>query len=90
MHSVLQFLMGKQWDWWVNQSGIILEIIGAGVLVVAAFRSRTAIKELKDVWKPSLPEVLRDTIANQALTELKGFVLLTAGLLLQMLSGFRP
>jgi hypothetical protein len=59
----------------------------AEILVVAAFKSRNKIKDIPDTWDDELTVKLRDTIASQAITALKGFVLLAAGLVFQMVGG---
>jgi hypothetical protein len=74
--------------WWLNQIGILLEVVGALTVVGAAFRTRTKIKDLQDSWGGELPVRLRDVIANQAYTELGGFGLLAIGLLMQFAGGF--
>ncbi|MBI4915938.1 MAG: hypothetical protein HY825_08820 [Acidobacteria bacterium] len=87
MDTALRFLSARSCYWWMNELGIILEIVGAALLVVAAFKSRNAIKDLGDTWDANLTEELRDMIASQAITELRGFVLLAFGLILQMVGG---
>ncbi|MGD9842134.1 MAG: hypothetical protein AB7U99_04410 [Steroidobacteraceae bacterium] len=67
----------------------MLEILGAALLVVSALRSRAKIKHIRDTYETDLAEKLRDTIANQAITELWGFALLFIGLMMQMIGGFR-
>lgn len=79
----------RSWLWWVNEVGILLEIVGAMIIVVAAFRSRTRIKDIEDTWNAELAVKLRDIIASQAFTKLKGFGLLALGLLGQMIGGFQ-
>jgi hypothetical protein len=74
--------------WWINQTGIVLEVIGAIVIVAAAFKTKHEIKNIPDVWEPSLSEILRDVIARQAHTELAGFSLLGIGLIMQFIGGF--
>ena len=78
----------RSWFWWVNEIGIVLEIVGATIIVVAAFRSRARIKDTEDTWNADLSVKLRDIIASQAFTELKGFGLLALGLVGQMIGGF--
>lgn len=82
------WLCQRSWLWWVNEIGILLEIIGAAIIVVAAFKSRAATKGVQDTWDADLVTKLRDIIAAQALTELKGFVLFALGLFGQMVGGF--
>lgn len=74
--------------WWINEAGIVLEIVGATLIVIAAFRTRKQIKDIGDTWDSDLTERLRDVISNQAFTELKGFGLLAVGLIFQMIGGF--
>lgn len=74
--------------WYVNQAGIVLEVIGALIIVVSAFQARKEIKGIKDTWDAGLPEKLRDLLASQAFTELKGFGLLAIGLIMQFAGGF--
>ncbi|AEJ01870.1 hypothetical protein Nit79A3_2081 [Nitrosomonas sp. Is79A3] len=74
--------------WCINQTGIILEIIGALLIVLSAFKTRNKIKDIPDSWEADLAERLRDVISNQAFTELKGFGLLAIGLVMQFIGGF--
>lgn len=74
--------------WWCNQIGIIFEIFGAGLMVYSAFTSRASIRHIQDTWDGELSTKLRDIIASQAITELKGFALLAVGLLLQFVGNF--
>ena len=69
----------------LNETGIILEILGAGLMVCSAFRTRRLIHQIEDTWDAELSTKLRDVIANQAWTELFGFGLLASGLILQLL-----
>jgi len=86
--SGVELFSGRGLVWWINEAGIFLEIVGAILIVFAAFRTRKHIKDIGDIWKPSLAEQLRDVISNQAFTELKGFGLLAVGLICQMIGGF--
>ena len=88
MEAMLRFLSERNCLWWVNEIGILLEVSGAILVVWAAFRSRKQIKDIPDSWDAELPSKLRDIIAGQAFTELKGFGLLAIGLLCQMVGGF--
>lgn len=74
--------------WYINQAGILLEVIGALLIVVSAFRTRNKIKDVSDTWDAELATKLRDIISNQAFTELKGFGLLAFGLVMQFIGGF--
>lgn len=82
------FLASRSLLWWVNQVGIALEIIGAMLIVIAAFQARGRIKNIADAWDTALAEKLRDVISDQAYTELRGFSLLAVGLVCQMIGGF--
>lgn len=73
--------------WWINQTGIALEIIGAMLIVIAAFQTRGRIKDIVDTWNAELPKKLRDVISAQAYTELRGFSLFAVGLVCQMIVG---
>ncbi|MXS83612.1 hypothetical protein [Nitrosomonas oligotropha] len=74
--------------WYVNQTGIIFEIIGAVIIVISAFRTRKKIKDVPDSWEANLTEKLRNIISNQAFTELWGFGFLAIGLVMQFIGGF--
>lgn len=54
----------RSWLWWVNEVGILLKIVGATIIVVAAFRSRTRIKDIEDTRNAELAVKLRDIIAS--------------------------
>lgn len=45
MDAALKFLSEKSFYWWINEAGIVLEIFGAALLVIAAFKSWNEIKE---------------------------------------------
>lgn len=87
--QISSLFCNRSWLWWVNELGIILEIVGATVIVISAFRSRAQIKDIQDGWDSDLATKLRDVIASQAMTELKGFCIFTLGLLGQMIGGFQ-
>jgi hypothetical protein len=74
-------------DWWLNETGILLQLIGSIFLVVAGFRTRTALKDIPDSWDANLTEKLRDALAEQAFTGLYGFIFMGAGLLSQLIAG---
>ena len=86
--SGIELFIGRSLIWWINEADIFLEIVGATLIVFAAFRTSKQVKDIGDIWKPSLAEQLRDVISNQAFRELKGFALLTMGLICQMIGGF--
>ncbi len=74
--------------WYINQAGIILEIVGALLIVLSAFKTRNQIKDIPDSYEADLTVRVRDIISNQAFTELKGFGLLAIGLVMQFIGGF--
>ncbi len=83
-----EWLSQQSCFWWMNAIGILLEIVGAFVIVFSAFRTRARIKDIPDSWDADLAVKLRDIISAQAITELTGFGLLALGLLGQLLAGF--
>ncbi|HUW26733.1 MAG TPA: hypothetical protein VMW07_09450 [Gallionella sp.] len=86
--AVTVWLSERSCFWWINEIGILLEIVGALTVVLAAFRSRAEIKGIPDSWDAELATKLRNIIAAQAFTELTGFGLLTLGLFAQLIGGF--
>lgn len=83
-------IYGKSIFWWINQGGIFLEIVGAALIVIAAYANREKIKDVSSGFDSGLPAKLRDIIAGQAVFELRGFGLLALGLVLQFVGGFGP
>ncbi len=75
--------------WFIAQLGLLLEVTGALYIVVASLRARSRVQRLFSGWQgmAEIPKVL-ETIQNQAKTEIVGFLILAAGLLLQFLGGF--
>ena len=73
----------------VGQFGILLEFVGALIIVVAAFRNRKKVENLNSTWEgiEYLDEV-REAIQGQAITEFRAFFLLGIGLALQFIGGF--
>lgn len=71
--------------WYISEVGIFIEIVGAVIIVASAFKSRNAIKDIQNTYDADLPVILRDIVATQAFTELKGFGLLAFGLVMQMI-----
>ena len=80
----------------IGQIGIFLELIGASILVVTAFRSKRKAEEIQatnetnatweDLARASF--IIKKTIVEQAKIELWGFVFLGLGLTLQFVSGW--
>jgi len=76
--------------WLVGQSGIVLEVIGAGTLVVSAYTSSKKIQTHKtdlDHIQYAVDELIKDT-KNQFRTQAIGFLLLVIGLAMQFIGGF--
>ena len=73
----------------INQFGILLEFCGALIIVMAAFRNKKKIANLNCTWEGigHLDEV-RKAIQGQAITEFRGFLLLSMGLAFQFIGGF--
>lgn len=75
--------------WWVGQTGIIVEIVGAAYLVYAAYKSKQILKNKShtinaaDVMESTLIEV-----RGQYEKELIGFSILVVGLIMQFIGGF--
>ena len=74
--------------WWIGEFGILLELIGAGVIVHAAMRNRNVLGGLDDAFTylDKLKDI-RDAVRGQAINEVRGFVLLAVGLALQFIGG---
>ncbi len=75
--------------WFIAQFGLLLEVTGALYIVVASLIARRRVQRLFFGWQglKEIPKVL-ETIQNQAKTEIVGFLILAAGLVLQFLGGF--
>lgn len=76
--------------WIIGQLGIVLEIVGAGTLVISAFKASRKISKHKtdlDHIEFAVEELISDT-KGQFRTQSIGFVLLVFGLLMQLYSGF--
>jgi len=73
----------------IGQGGIILEILGAGYIVYAAYKSNKNLQgkshtiDAADVMESTLIEV-----RNQYKKEIIGFALLVFGLIMQFIGGF--
>lgn len=74
--------------WYINQADIILEVLGAALIVFSAFKTRKEIKDVPDSYDADLTSKLRDIISNQAFTELGGFGLLAVGLVMHFIGSF--
>lgn len=73
---------------WVSELGVLLELVGAVVFVRAALRNRGTLSDLDQAFAylDKLAEI-RDAIRTQAITEVRGFVLLAVGLAFQFVGG---
>lgn len=73
---------------WIAEFGILLEIGGALWIVIAAFRNRKRVEGADGTWV-GLEKVgnLREAIQGQAITEVRGFLLLGIGLAFQFIGG---
>lgn len=71
-----------------SEWGIVVEIVGAGMLVLAAWRARKEVASFPaDVTYESLAPTLNTMLAltrRQVVDQLKGFAVLALGLLLQL------
>jgi hypothetical protein len=74
--------------WCLNEAGILLEIVGALVLVISEFNSRNRLRHIQDTFDADLAIHLRDAITGQAVTELWGFVVFGGGLLMRGIAAF--
>lgn len=76
--------------WIIGQLGIVLEVVGAGTLVFSAYSSSKTIKKHKtdlDHIEYAVEQLIEDT-KNQFKTQANGFILLAAGLAMQLVGGF--
>lgn len=89
MEIIFESFQGRGILWWIGQSGIALEITGALYIVIAAFKNKKLVKEVAGTWDGlgHLSNV-KEAIQGQAITELRGFLLLGIGLVLQLIGGF--
>ena len=75
--------------WYLNETGNLLEIVGALYIVLGSYRARGRIRKMFDDFQglkelTQIHEVLRD----QAKMELYAFLCLGGGLILLLISGF--
>ena len=87
--SVMALLEGHSLTWYLQEAGILLEIIGAWYMVQATFRARRRITNMFSGWEgfKEIPRI-KQVLQNQARTETIGFFLLGTGLLMQFVAGF--
>lgn len=74
---------------WVGQIGIILEVIGAGYIVFAAYRSHMNLKNKShSIDAADVMESTLDEVRGQYKKELIGFSILLIGLAMQFIGNF--
>ncbi|MBT8139726.1 MAG: hypothetical protein KJP25_08145 [Gammaproteobacteria bacterium] len=75
--------------WYLNELGILLEIVGAVYIVLGSFRARGRIQMMFDGIR-GLKQFMRirEILQEQAKMELYGFLFLSSGLILQFIAGF--
>lgn len=96
MCDIFEYLNDFKFFWLIGQIGIVLQLIGAFIFVIAAVRSKKLIKDIKatDETNATWIDIARATyfikklIQEQARTEWWGFVFLGLGLFLQIVGGF--
>ena len=75
--------------WFLAETGILLEIVGAVYITLGSYRAR---KKINGMFRGiqglrELPRI-RDILENQARMELIGFLFLSSGLIMQFIGGF--
>lgn len=76
--------------WLVGQLGILLELSGALYIAILSVSIHSRVRRLFsnfDGWR-ELPRLVAE-VRQQAKTDIVGFMLLAAGLVLQFISGFK-
>jgi len=81
--------MNSQLFWYLGQTGLLLEIIGALYIALSSISIHRRISRLFfDLWGfREIPRIVA-TMQNQARTDITGFLLLACGLVLQFVSNF--
>jgi hypothetical protein len=87
--SAMALLQSHSLTWYLQEAGILLEIMGAWYMVQATFRARRRITNMFRGWEgfKEIPHI-KQVLQNQARTETIGFFLLGSGLLMQFAAGF--
>jgi hypothetical protein len=87
--NLMTLLASHSLSWYLQEAGILLEIIGAWYMVQATFRARRRITNMFRGWEgfKEIPRI-KQVLQNQARTETIGFFLLGTGLLMQFVAGF--
>ena len=76
--------------WIVSQAGILLELVGASLVVFYAFTSKKAVMGLKadmDSLEKSIITI-RNEVGSQFRKQVVGFLLFSAGLAMQFIGNF--
>jgi hypothetical protein len=76
--------------WLVGQLGILLELSGALYIAILSVSVHSRVRRLFsnfDGWR-ELPHLVTE-VRKQAKTDIVGFIMLAAGLVLQFISGFK-
>lgn len=76
--------------WFIGQAGIILEVIGAGLVVYFAYGAKKKIHHLKtdlDKIQEAVDSILED-VGSQFRKQAVGFILLLLGLAMQFVGNF--
>jgi hypothetical protein len=81
--------MTPQHFWIIGQTGLVLEIAGAAYIALSSISVHRKIERLFfDIWGfREIPRIV-STMQNQTKTDIRGFMLLTLGLLLQFVGNF--
>ena len=76
--------------WYIGQAGILLEILGAGLIVYFAYTARQKVGVLKtdmDHLQEAIDTVLEE-VGSQFRKQITGFLLLGLGLIMQFVGNF--
>lgn len=81
--------MNPQHFWIVGQVGLLLETAGAAYIALSSISMHRRIERLFfDIWGfREIPRIVA-TMQNQTKSDIRGFILLTVGLILQFVGNF--
>ena len=81
--------MTPQNFWIIGQVGLLLEIAGAAYIALSSISIHRRIERLFfDIWGfREIPRIVT-TMQNQTKSDIRGFILLTVGLILQFVGNF--
>ena len=81
--------MKPQYFWILSQAGLLLETAGAAYIALASIAVHKRIERLfSDIWGfREIPRIIA-TMQSQTRSDIRGFVLLTMGLILQFVGNF--